>query len=64
MCVTTTGKMFTWRLDQTSSLPRIHLKNEDIGPLNRLNKRLSISITNISFNKDKLPILTLRCVMT
>ena len=60
VCVTTSAKMFLWKLAKENSLPKIYLKNEDIGPLNRLNKKLSISISRISFNSDKLPILSLR----
>jgi len=49
--------MFLWKLN--SAVPKIFLKNEDIGPLNRINRRVSISILKISFNAEKLPILQL-----
>ena len=57
VCVTTNAKLFLWKLDL---IPKIILKNEDIGPLNRINKRVSVTITKITFNSDKLPILSLR----
>jgi len=57
VCVTTTAKLFLWKLN--TALPTVVLKNEDIGPLNRINKRISISISKISFNKEKLPVLQL-----
>ena len=57
VCVTTTARLFLWDLTLT---PRVVLKNEDIGPLSRINKRVSITITKITFNSEKLPILSLR----
>ena len=41
-------------------MPKIILKNEDIGPLARTNKRVCVTITKITFNSDKLPIISLR----
>ena len=58
VCVTTTAKIFLWKLD--SPIPKVVLKNEEIGPLNRINKRISISISKIAFNDDMLPVLSLR----
>ena len=60
VCVTTSAKLFLWKLD--TALPKVVLKNEDIGPLNRINKRVSISISKISFNDEQLPVLSLRYV--
>ena len=57
VCVTTAARLFLWDLTLT---PRVILKNEDIGPLSRINKRVSITITKITFNSEKLPILSLR----
>jgi len=57
VCVTTTAKLFLWKLD--TPIPKVVLKNEEIGPLNRVNKRVSISISKIAFNGEKLPILSL-----
>ena len=56
-CVTTNAKLFLWKLDL---VPKIILKNEDIGPLARTNKRVCVTITKITFNSDKLPIISLR----
>ena len=58
VCVTTTAKLFLWKLD--TPIPKVVLKNEEIGPLNRVNKRVSISISKIAFNDEKLPVLSLR----
>ena len=58
VCVTTTAKLFLWKLD--TPIPKVVLKNEEIGPLNRINKRVSISISKIAFNEEKLPVMSLR----
>merc|ERR1712055_1051880 len=54
--VTTNAKLFVWKLDP---LPMVVIKNEDIGPLQRVNKKQSISLTKMSFSKEDQPILCL-----
>merc|ERR1712055_777180 len=46
--VTTNAKLFVWKLDP---LPTVVIKNEDVGPLQRVNKKQSISLTKMSFQK-------------
>lgn len=56
-CVTTTARLFIWSLQK---LPKALLKNEEIGPLNRVNKKQSISISKLSFSPNEdLPIISL-----
>jgi len=55
-CVTTLAKLFLWKLEK---LPKIEIKNEEIGPLNRINKKQSISLMKITFTRDKKPVLSL-----
>ena len=56
-CVTTNARLFIWRLEK---IPKVVIKNEEIGPLNRINKKQSISLIKINFTPDKQPILSLR----
>jgi len=55
-CVTTNARLFIWRLEK---IPKVVIKNEEIGPLNRINKKQSISLIKINFTPDKQPILSL-----
>jgi len=55
-CVTTNARLFIWR---TEKIPKVIIKNEEIGPLNRINKKQSISLMKISFSQDKQPVLSL-----
>ena len=53
--VTTGARLYVWKLQP---LPKIVIKNEEIGPLQRLGKKLSL--VKMGFSKDDQPILTLR----
>merc|ERR1712142_1256194 len=55
-CVTTLARLFLWKLEK---LPKVEIKNEEIGPLNRINKKQSISLMKITFTPDKQPVLSL-----
>jgi len=55
-CVTTLARLFLWKLEK---LPKVEIKNEEIGPLNRINKKQSISLMKITFTPDKKPVLSL-----
>lgn len=56
VCVTTNARLFVWKLER---IPKVFIKNEEIGPLNRINKKQSISLVRISFTPDNQPILQL-----
>jgi len=55
-CVTTLARLFLWKLEK---LPKVIIKNEEIGPLNRINKKQSISLMKITFTPEKQPVLSL-----
>jgi len=55
-CVTTNARLFIWKLEK---IPKVVIRNEEIGPLNRINKKQSISLIKISFSRDKQPVLSL-----
>jgi len=55
-CVTTNARLFLWKLEK---IPKVVIKNEEIGPLNRINKKQSISLMKISFTPDKQTVLSL-----
>jgi len=55
-CVTTNARLFLWKMEKN---PKVIIKNEEIGPLNRINKKQSISLMKITFTPDNQPILSL-----
>jgi len=54
--VTTNARLFVWRLEP---LPKVTIKNEEISPLLRVDKRQSVSLVRMSFSKDEAPVMSL-----
>lgn len=55
--VTTTARLYVWKLEP---LPKVMVRNEEVSPLQRVDKRQNISLVKMSFSKEDQPILTLR----